>query len=360
MVWDEVGGLETKLDYTRGSRQLTWRERATTRWIIDEANLVFRIIGYAHQLSNITTPATPIGTGNNDFYAKGAAGAGLPYWMNGSGAESSLLPLTTKGDSYTFSTTAARLAVGSNNQVLTADSGQATGLRWAAVPSVVIDTVWDAKGDLVVASAADTAARLAIGANDTVLTADSAQTLGLKWAAPTIPKTRSFHPAPSQPFSGVTTIALPAVGTAFVGVVYQPFQIIVAQLRYYIQVAGITGTCTIRCVVYSQDGQTKYIDVTEAANTNVGVRPIAVGTITLPIGDYYLAVGLSASTLVTLPSLANWNTNDLFNDGGATYPDCCGTMVWTAGAAPATFDPTADITIVNDRTPLFQLQGAAL
>jgi predicted secreted protein len=40
-------------------------------------------------------------------------------------------PLTTKGDLYTYSTTDARLGVGTNGQVLTADSAQATGLKWA-------------------------------------------------------------------------------------------------------------------------------------------------------------------------------------------------------------------------------------
>jgi hypothetical protein len=41
-------------------------------------------------------------------------------------------PLTTKGDVLGFSTLNARIPVGSNNQVLTADSTQTLGLKWAA------------------------------------------------------------------------------------------------------------------------------------------------------------------------------------------------------------------------------------
>jgi hypothetical protein len=46
-------------------------------------------------------------------------------------------------------------------------------------------TAIDAKGDLIGGTGADTFSRLAVGANGTVLTADSAETTGLKWATPT-------------------------------------------------------------------------------------------------------------------------------------------------------------------------------
>ena len=45
-------------------------------------------------------------------------------------------------------------------------------------------TIVDAKGDIIAASASDTVARLAVGANGTVLTAASGEATGLQWATP--------------------------------------------------------------------------------------------------------------------------------------------------------------------------------
>lgn len=68
------------------------------------------------------------GTTGQVLTSQGASAA--PIWASAGGAS----PLTTKGDVYTRNASAdARLPVGTNGQVLTADSAEATGLKWSTV-----------------------------------------------------------------------------------------------------------------------------------------------------------------------------------------------------------------------------------
>jgi len=97
-----------------------------------------------------------------------------------------LNPSTTLGDIEYRSATAntnTRLAIGTTGQVLSVVGGVPA---WATSDdaNAIQNAIVDAKGDLIAASAADTPARLAVGANGTVLTADSTETTGLKWATP--------------------------------------------------------------------------------------------------------------------------------------------------------------------------------
>jgi hypothetical protein len=57
------------------------------------------------------------------------------------------------------------------------------GSAWVASddPNAIQNTIVDAKGDLITATAADTPARLAVGSNGDTLVADSAATTGLRW-----------------------------------------------------------------------------------------------------------------------------------------------------------------------------------
>ena len=62
------------------------------------------------------------------------------------------------------------------------------GSSWLAMGSTggagIPATIVDVKGDLIVASAADTVTRVAAGADDTILMADAAAGAGVKWVAP--------------------------------------------------------------------------------------------------------------------------------------------------------------------------------
>lgn len=68
-------------------------------------------------------------------------------------------PLTTKGDLYTYSTVNARQPVGTNGQVLTADSAQTSGIKWTT-PSGFTSPM-TTLGDIIFEDATPTAARLA-------------------------------------------------------------------------------------------------------------------------------------------------------------------------------------------------------
>jgi len=141
--------------------------------------------------------------------------------------------LTTKGDLLVTTGSALnRLAVGTNDYALLADSAATNGVKWGqvaaagiasdavttakilnanvteaklasdavttskiangAVTAAKLDaaaaippTIVDAKGDIIAATAADTVSRVAVGTNGQVLTADSTASAGVKWATPT-------------------------------------------------------------------------------------------------------------------------------------------------------------------------------
>lgn len=86
--------------------------------------------------------------------------------------------LTTKGQIHTYSTENTALNVGTDSYILSAASGETTGLEWVANTDAGLTL--GSKGDIHTRSASDQAA-LAVGANLKSLYANSAETTGLEW-----------------------------------------------------------------------------------------------------------------------------------------------------------------------------------
>lgn len=117
--------------------------------------------------------------------------SGTSEWINQTAAEAGL---ATSGHNHDATyqpldsdlTAIAALTTTSFGRSLLQAANAAALRTLADSPSnaeAVLDAIIDAKGDLIVGSAADTPARLAVGTNGQILVADSAEATGIKWAA---------------------------------------------------------------------------------------------------------------------------------------------------------------------------------
>jgi hypothetical protein len=103
-------------------------------------------------------------------------------------ATSASTSATSAANSATAATTSASSASTSASSAATSASSAATSATSAAASataaaSAIQSVIVDAKGDLIVASAADTVTRLAVGTDGYLLTASSTATNGVTWAA---------------------------------------------------------------------------------------------------------------------------------------------------------------------------------
>jgi hypothetical protein len=94
------------------------------------------------------------------------------------------LPADFETFGQAVATSMADLLGGTTGQVLSKASNTDMDFSWVAADdtNAIQNTIVDAKGDLISATGSDVPARLAVGTNGQVLTADSSAATGLKWA----------------------------------------------------------------------------------------------------------------------------------------------------------------------------------
>ncbi len=138
---------------------------------------------------------------------------------------------------------------GTTGQVLSKTSGTDMDFTWVTTDdtNAIQNAIVDAKGDLIGATAADTPARLAVGANGTVLTADSTEATGLKWATPSV--TSGLNLISRVPFTSVSGQNFDNVFTS----TYKAYRVVVETissstatdtLEFQTRVGGTTRTAS--------------------------------------------------------------------------------------------------------------------
>jgi hypothetical protein len=149
-------------------------------------NFAYSIVATAPSPATSGTSVT-VQTGDGSLFP--AAPFNVTIWPAGqqpSATNAEIARCTSRsGDVLTITRTqegsSARSVVVGDQIALTITAKSATDVE-AVAAAAIPQTLFDAKGDLLTATADDTPAKLTAGADGLVLTADSSQAKGLKWA----------------------------------------------------------------------------------------------------------------------------------------------------------------------------------
>lgn len=114
-----------------------------------------------------------------------------------------------------------------------------------------------------------------------------------------------------------------------------PGSITVNSIVFDVTTVSVAGTLDFS--LYTEDGQTRSISVTTANISGIGVQSVAVSSVTLPAGNYWLTTNSNTTADIALRTLALQPV--LLVPTGE--PPLTGTLTVTAGTPPTSFTPTS-------------------
>lgn len=215
---------------------------------------------------------------------------------------------------------------GTTGQVLSKASGTDLDFTWVAQDdsNAIQNAIVDAKGDLIAATAADTPARLAVGTNGQLLSADSTASTGLKWVD-----------APSS--GGMTLLSTTTLSgsSTTISSISQSYK----ELVVYVKDFSSNSSAYCRVEFNSDTTASNYLQAVDRAGPSGAANYVDNGSAGLTTNGFDVSNPVDQFSVLNFPDYANTTTRKVARSqtvsttGGEPIAITTSNLAWKGTAA---------------------------